>query len=84
MRGGWIWRINYQDNSVDKIDLENAIKNLEPQTREMIKMKYYLGYKIDEIATILEIPVGTVKGKMYTALKNLRKELKVIDYENRW
>lgn len=68
---------------MDKIDLENAIKNLEPQTREMIKMKYYLGYKIDEIATILEIPVGTVKGKMYTALKNLRKELKVIDYENR-
>lgn len=50
----------------------------------MIRMKYYLGYKIYEIATILEIPVGTVKGKMYTALKNLRKELKGIDYENRW
>ena len=47
----------------------------------MIKMKYYMGYKLEEIAQILDLSIGTVKGKMYTALKNMRKEL--IDSENR-
>ena len=42
-----------------------------------------MGYKLDEISSILDIPIGTVKGKMYTALKNMRKELEIIDYENR-
>ncbi len=71
------------EDKESKIDLEKALEKLEPQTKEMIKMKYYLGYKLEEISEILNLPVGTVKGKMYTALKNLRKELEVIDYENR-
>ena len=66
-----------------KIDLEIALENIEPQVKEMIKLKYYMGYKLDEISSILDIPIGTVKGKMYTALKNMRKELEIIDYENR-
>ena len=43
-------------------------------------MKYYMGYKLEEIAQILDLSIGTVKGKMYTALKNMRKELS--DSEN--
>lgn len=47
----------------------------------MINLKYYMGYKLEEISEILDIPIGTVKGKMYNALKNMRKEL--MDSENR-
>ena len=47
----------------------------------MIKMKYYMGYKLEEIAQILDLSIGMVKGKMYPALKNMRKELS--DSENR-
>ncbi|MGL5347717.1 MAG: RNA polymerase sigma factor [Peptostreptococcaceae bacterium] len=71
----------YVENNSNKIDLEIALKNIEPQVREMIKLKYYLGYKLEEVAEILELPVGTVKGKMYTALKLMRKELSD-SYEN--
>ena len=39
--------------------------------------KFYMGYKLDEIANILDVPVGTVKGKMYTALRNMKKDLEV-------
>lgn len=74
-----------EKNSLDKeskLDLEIALLKVEPQTREMIRLKYYMGYKLDEIADILQVPVGTVKGKMYNALKTMRKELGEV-YENR-
>ena len=68
-------------NRENKIDLEKSLQSIDPQTREMIKMKYYMGYKLEEIAQILDLSIGMVKGKMYTALKNMRKELS--DSENR-
>ena len=67
--------VKYVENNSNKIDLEIALNNIEPQVREMIKLKYYLGYKLEEIAEILNLPVGTVKGKIYSALKLMRKEL---------
>jgi len=33
--------------------------------------------KLEEIATILDVPIGTVKGKMYSALRDMKKELEV-------
>ena len=48
---------------------------MDPQTREMIKLKYYMGYKLEEIAEILNVPIGTVKGKMYSALKDMKKTI---------
>ena len=68
-------------NRENKIDLEKSLQSIDPQTREMIKMKYYMGYKLEEIAQILDLSIGMVKGKMYTALKNMGKELS--DSENR-
>ena len=73
----------YIDDNDQKIDLEIYLSKIDPQVREMIRLKYYMGYKLEEIAEILEVPVGTVKGKMYSALKFMRKELSD-NYENRW
>ena len=60
-----------------KIDLEVVLSKVEPEVREMIELKFYMGYKLDEISDIMDIPVGTVKGKMYSALKNMKKDLEV-------
>lgn len=68
---------NRYEDKESKLDLEICLEKIEPQTREMIKLKYYMGYKLEEIATILELPVGTVKGKIYNALKSMKKELEV-------
>ena len=65
------------DNQEEKLDLERSLAKIEPQVREMIRLKFYMGYKLDEIANILDVPVGTVKGKMYTALRNMKKDLEV-------
>lgn len=70
-------------DSDTKLDLEKALENVDRTTREMIRLKFYMGYSLEEISNILEVPVGTVKGKMYTALKSMRKDLEVKDYEKR-
>lgn len=66
-----------------KLDLEKALENVNQEVREMIRLKYYMGYSLQEISDILQIPIGTVKGKMYTALKSMKKDLEVRDYEER-
>lgn len=69
-------KVEYIDSDT-KLDLEKALENVDTTTREMIRLKFYMGYSLEEISNILEVPVGTVKGKMYTALKNMRKDLEV-------
>lgn len=66
-----------------KLDLEKALENIDVKVREMIRLKYYIGYSLEEISNILDIPIGTVKGKMYTALKSMKKDLEVRDYEKK-
>lgn len=64
-----------------KVDLERALKKVDSKVQEMIRLKYYMGYTLEEIAEILNMPVGTIKGRMYTTLKALRKELEVTKNE---
>ncbi|MNH35900.1 RNA polymerase sigma factor SigY [compost metagenome] len=40
-----------------------------------VLLKYYYGYAQEEIAAMLDIPVGTVKSRLHNGLKQLRKEL---------
>ncbi|MEJ6949667.1 sigma-70 family RNA polymerase sigma factor [Natronospora cellulosivora (SeqCode)] len=59
------------------IDLETALKELKPKIRLLIYLKYYLGYTLEDIAETMELPVGTVKTKIYSNLKVLRRQLEV-------
>ncbi len=42
---------------------------------EIIKLKYVMDFDYETIATLLEIPLGTVKSRMNTAMKNLRASM---------
>jgi len=56
-------------------DLEELLNQVEPTERSMIYMKYYLGYSLDEISKITDLPLSTVKTKIYRNLKQLREKL---------
>ena len=45
---------------------------LSEDQREAVLLKVYQGFKFDEMAEILEIPVSTVKSRLYTALDLLK------------
>ncbi|MBQ3416911.1 MAG: sigma-70 family RNA polymerase sigma factor [Ruminococcus sp.] len=57
------------------IVLKDAVKKLTPPLREAIVLYYYRGYSVLELAELLNIPEGTVKSRLSTARKQLRKEL---------
>ena len=55
--------------------LQQALKEINPEQREVIIMKEYEGLKFREIAEILNISENTVKSRMYYGLEGLRKIL---------
>lgn len=57
----------------EKDAILKLIDQLSDTHKSLILLKYYNGLKNDEIASIMEIPVGTVKSGLHYAKLNLRK-----------
>ncbi|HEK9099107.1 sigma-70 family RNA polymerase sigma factor [Bacillus pfraonensis] len=56
-------------------ELADFVQKLSYKHREVVIMRYFHEYSLDEIAALLHIPVGTVKSRLHTALKRLRIEM---------
>jgi RNA polymerase sigma-70 factor, ECF subfamily len=56
----------------EDIGLKKILTKLKEDQRVLIDLSYFRGYTHEEIAKILEIPLGTVKTRLRTALINLR------------
>jgi len=56
--------------------VRQALQGLSEEMRTVVVMSIYQGFKYREIADIMEIPLGTVKTRMYHALKKIEKELR--------
>lgn len=69
------------ESGVNSSDINYAVDNLEPELKSIIVLKYFHGYKISEVAEILDISISTVKNRMHKALKQLRVEIKEESYE---
>ena len=52
-----------------------AVESLSPKQKMTFILKHYEGYKIREIAEMLNCKEGTVKKYLFDAIKNLRKKL---------
>ena len=61
---------------VDEIGLKKVLEKLKPEHRVLIDLAYFKGYTHEEIAEIEEIPLGTVKTRIRSALIQLREQLK--------
>lgn len=56
--------------------IEKAIQSLKSRDREILFLAYYEEMKYAEIATILEIPLGTIKYRIHEIKKRLKTDLK--------
>ena len=63
----------YDDYS--QLNFETMIESLPPELREIISLKYYSEFTLEEISRILKAPVGTVKSRLNRALRQLRLEI---------
>jgi RNA polymerase sigma factor (sigma-70 family) len=60
---------------IENSELWKEINKLPLKIREIVIMHYYIGLKINEIAESLQIPLGTCKSRIHTALSKLRKQI---------
>lgn len=56
--------------------VNHAMNVLSPQQKMVFTLKHYEGYKLREIADILECSEGTVKKHLFTATQRMREQLK--------
>jgi RNA polymerase sigma-70 factor (ECF subfamily) len=57
---------------VERLVVEDALRRLHPKHRAVVGLHYHDGYGIDEIASILGIPRGTVASRLHHARAVLR------------
>jgi len=56
-------------------EVRGAIGNLPGEQAKVIELAYFGGFSHSEIAQILSLPMGTVKGRMRLGLEKIRGEL---------
>jgi RNA polymerase sigma-70 factor, ECF subfamily len=59
----------------DAHDVHAALRDLPPDQRQVIELAYFGGFSHSQIAEMLEVPAGTVKGRMRLGLTKLRVAL---------
>lgn len=52
--------------------IHEALDRLPAEQRQVIELAYFSGFTHTEIASLLELPVGTVKGRMRLGLNKVR------------
>ncbi|MCT2535439.1 RNA polymerase sigma factor [Aquibacillus koreensis] len=62
-------------NTIQHSEIEDTLRKLPSTHRLLLYLHYYEGYKLKEIATMLNINLNTVKTKMRSAKKRLRLEI---------
>jgi len=55
--------------------VRGAIRELHYQQRVVIVLHYLTGLSLEDIADVLDVPVGTVKSRLHYARENLRRRL---------
>jgi RNA polymerase sigma-70 factor (ECF subfamily) len=66
----------YQERSVA---VRRAVCGLPPDLRQIVVMKEFEELTFQEISDVLEVPLSTVKSRLYTALRQLQLRLQKFD-----
>lgn len=73
--------IEMHGNYKDQYNFFEEINGIDEIYKEVVVLKYISGYSQEEIGKILDIPIGTVKSRIYRGLRDLRKLLEEDNYE---
>lgn len=64
-----------EDSIPDRVDLAAALIELDLEKRELLYMVFYMDMSYNEVASVLGVPAGTVKSRMYFARRQLQEIL---------
>lgn len=77
----YVKKVHNDDEVEIKIDLYNAMDELEDKYKDVIILRYIEDLKVEEISKILERPANTIKTHIRKAIKEMKNLLKE-DYIN--
>jgi RNA polymerase sigma factor (sigma-70 family) len=63
------------DEDERKVEVFEAVRQLPEHERSAMTLFYIGGYSMEEVATFLEVPVSTIKGRLHSARERLRTML---------
>ena len=63
---------------IDDVGLKKTLSNLPGESRVLLELAYFQGYTHEEIAKILDVPLGTVKTRIRSTIIKLRKILTIL------
>jgi len=55
--------------------VERAVRELRPKLRDVVVLRFAADLSYEEIARVLELPVGTVKSRLFAGMERLRELL---------
>jgi RNA polymerase sigma-70 factor (ECF subfamily) len=58
--------------------VQDALERLSPKQKMVFTLRHYQGYKLKEIADMMECTEGTVKKYLFTATQRMRDQLKEV------
>lgn len=56
----------------DRVTVASALHSLPHEQREVLVLRFYHDLRLEEIADVTGVPLGTVKSRLYHALKKLK------------
>ena len=59
----------------DRDQIDRAFRRLPPEQRAVFVLHHYLGLRQSEVAEILDVPIGTVKSRLFYATATLRSAI---------
>jgi RNA polymerase sigma-70 factor (ECF subfamily) len=58
-----------------RIVVSQALAGLKPDDIVVIVLRHFLDFQMDDVATLLDVPVPTAKGRLRAAMSRLQKQL---------
>lgn len=71
---------NSIESSENRFELAAVLIILSQEQREVLLMRFVDDMSLQEIATALNIPIGTIKSRLHRALQTLRQDGRTKDY----
>ncbi|MEK7227053.1 MAG: sigma-70 family RNA polymerase sigma factor [Bacteroidota bacterium] len=62
-------------DNFNHIGLRQQVHKLRPEYKDVLELSYFQGFRQEEVAAALKIPLGTVKTRLRNAIIELRRDL---------
>ena len=62
------------EKSEDAIQIRKSVADLPNEHRQVIELRFFADLTLDDIAALLDVPLGTVKSRLHNGLEKLRQQ----------